>query len=303
MSFDIGEVLSRAVQITWKHKSFWGLVVLPMLVNFIAMPLYLLPFFFWDENGSGLPVVLENPVFFVLFLAFHFVFFIATFILMIYGYSALTLGVVRVERGEQRISFKELLQDAKTYFPRMLGVMFLTTFVIGTAFSAIFFGLTLFGVVTAGIGFICIQPIFLLLYPVMMIVYAFMEQSQAAVVADEMKVMDAISKAWGLTKSNFWRIALISIVVYFGASIVSSIVVMPFMIPFFFFPFLISEPSQIETSMKSFGWIMLAFSVILLPVMAFVQGVTITFMKSAYILVYLRLTRPSNSPVPVEATA
>lgn len=300
MNFDIGEVLSRAVQITWKHKSFWGLVVLPMLVNFIAMPLYLLPFFFWDENGSGLPVVLENPVFFVLFLAFHFVFFIATFILMIYGYSALTLGVVRVERGEQRISFKELLQDAKTYFPRMLGVMFLTTFVIGTAFSAIFFGLTLFGVVTAGIGFICAQPLMFLMYPVMMIIYAFIEQSQAAVVADEMGVMQAIYKSWELLKANFWRLALISLVVYLGVSIVSMIVVMPLMIPFFFFPFLIDANNPNFTTI---GLAMGGYMLVLFPIMALVQGPSITFMKSAYILVYLRLTRPSSSAVPVEATA
>lgn len=300
MNFDIGEVLSRAVQITWKHKSFWGFIILPMLVNFIALPLYFLPLFFLDENGSGAPVIFEKPVFLVLFFAFHAIFFLLTFAIMIYGYSALTLGVVRVERGEQGTTFKELLRDAKKYFPRMLGVMFLTTFTIGTAFSVIIFGLTIFGVITAGIGFICIQPIFILLYPVMMIIYAFIEQTEAAVVADEMGVMEAIRKGWELLKANLWRLALVSLVVYLGISIVSTVVIMPFMVPFFFLPFLIDSNNFDFTTT---GLVMGGFMLILLPIMAFVQGLSITFMKSAYILVYLRLTRSSSSAAPVEAAA
>ncbi len=300
MNFDIGEVLSRSAQITWKNKSFWGFVILPMLVTFMAFPLYFLPFFFLDENGSGAPVIFENPVFLVLFFVFHVVFMLVTFVLMIYGYSALTLGVVRVERGEEGVSFKELLRDAKIYFPRMLGVMFLTTLVIGTVFFVVFMSLTLFGVLTAGIGFICIQPLFIVLYPVMMIVYAFMEQAEAAVVADEMGVMDAIQKGWELLKANFWRLALISIVIYFVVGTISSILVVPFMIPFFFLPFLVETNNFDFTTI---GLVMGGVMLILLPIMAFVQGISITFMKSAYILVYLRLTRSSDSPVQVEATA
>ena len=300
MNFDIGEVLSRAVQITWKNKSFWGFIILPMLVNLLEIPLSFLPIFFLDENGSGTPVIFENPVFFVLFLVFHILFMVATFVLMIYGYSALTLGIVRVGRGEEGISFKELLRDAKTYFPRMLGVMFLTTFVIGTVFSVILFGLALFGVVTAGIGFICIQPIFILLYPVMMVIYAFIEQAEAAVVADEMGVMDAIRKGWELLKANFWRLALLSLVVYFAMSVLSGIIVVPLMIPFFFFPFFI-ESNNFDPTI--FALTMAGIMLVFFPLMALVQGVAITFMKSTYILAYLRLTQKPAAPIVTEAAA
>jgi hypothetical protein len=301
MNFEIGEVLSRAVQITWKHKSFWGFVILPMLVSFIAIPLYFIPLFFLSEDGAGVPIIFENPVFLVLFFAFQIIFFLVTFVLMIYGYSALTLGIVRVERGEERTTFKELLQDAKTYFPRMLGVMFLTTFAIGIVFSAMFACLALFGVLTAGIGFICVQPFFILLYPLMMVVYAFIEQSQAAVVADEMEVMQAIRKGWELLQANFWGLILISIVIYFGMSILSMIIVMPFMVPFFFFPFLIDMNNFDPTTL---GLVMGGFMLFLFPIMALVQGLSITFMKSAYTLVYLRIAKPQdNVPVVAEANA
>lgn len=301
MSFDIGEVLSRAVQITWKNKSFWGLVILPMLVNFLGIPLYFLPLFFLDENGSGMPIFIENPLFLVFFFIFHFIFILVTIVLATYGYSALTLGIVRLERGGERVAFKELLLDAKTYFPRMLGVMFLTTFVIGAIFSAIFGCMTLFGIVTAGIGFICIQPLFILMYPVMFILQAFMEQAQAAVVADGMGVMESLTKGWELLKANFWRLALLSLVVYFAMSVLSGIIVAPFMIPFFFFPFFL-ESSNFDPT--TFGLAMLGIMLVFFPLMALVQGVAITFVKSAYILAYLRLTKPQDAPPAIaEANA
>ena len=300
MNLNIGEVLSRAVQITWRNKSYWGLVILPMLVNFVGIPLYFIPLFFLDENGSGVPVFFENPVFIVFFFIFHIVFILLTITLATYGYSALALGIVRLERGEEKTSFKQLLLDAKTYFPRMLGIMFLTTFVIGAIFSAIFGCMTLFGIVTAGIGFICVQPLFILMYPVMFILQAFMEQAQAAVVADGMGVTEALTKAWELLKTNFWRLALLSLVVYFAMSVLSGIIVAPFMIPFFFFPFFLESNNFDPTT---FGLAMIGIMLILFPLMALVQGVAVTFMKSVYILVYLRLTGSPSSAVLVEATA
>ena len=138
----------------------------------------------------------------------------------------------------------------------------------------------------------------------MLVVYAFMEQSQAAVVADEMGVIQAIVKGWELLRSNFWRLMLVSLIVYVGVGIVSGILIIPFMIPFFSVPFLI-ESSFFDTGPRSFGLIMAGFMLLLLPVMTFVQGITITFMKSAYVLVYLRLTRPrdDNAPIALETNA
>ncbi len=298
MNFEIGEVLSRSVQVTWRHKSFWGLVILPMLLSFVAIPFYFIPVIA-DINSPDSLVFFDNPVFIALFFIFHVVFILFTFLLMAYGYSALTLGIVRVERGEEGISFKELLQDGRKYFPRMLGVMLLTTFGIGLIFFALFACMTLFGMVTAGIGFICIQPFIIVLYPVMMLVYAFMEQAQAAVVVDELGVMEALTKGWELLKANLWRLALISLVIYLGAGFVSSLVVVPFMLPLFFFPFLFESNSFDPTV---FGLAMGGYMLVLFPLMALVQGVAITFMKSAYVVAYLRLTRPSDQPVPVGAT-
>jgi hypothetical protein len=302
MNFEFGEVLSRAVQITWKHKVFWGFIILPMLAGFLIVPLTLSPIFLMDGGSFGSPSYFENPIFIVLFIGLHLMLALASLVLTAIGYSSLTLGIVRAERGEDGLTFKGLLQDGMKYFPRMLGVMLLLAVGISLIFFSIFACGALFGMVTAGIGFICIQPLILALYPVMVVLYALIEQSQAAIVADDLGVTQAIAKGWELLRANFWRYVLISLIVHLGIGILSSIVLMPFMLPFFFLPFLM-DSSIFDSGPQAFGLIIAGSMLILLPVMAVVQGVTITFMKSAYVLVYLRLAHSSNAPITPGANA
>lgn len=294
MNFDFGEVLSRAWQITWKHKVLWLFSALPALVSFLVLPLVFVPIFIMGADSRGNPVILEQPLFIALFVVVNIIFSLLSFVLYAVGTSSVTLGILRSEEGTTQLRPRDLFNDSRKYLGRILGVILLMGLGISAVFLALFSCMALFGVVTAGIGFICMQPLFIVLYPVMMILYAVIEQSQAAVVVDDMGVLEAITRGWNLVKENFWRFLLISLIVYFGITFLSSIVVLPFMTPFFFIPFLIDNP-QIELNTQSLILIVAAASMILLPVMALVQGITITYMKSTYILVYLRLTRGSTS--------
>jgi hypothetical protein len=304
MSFELGDVLTRAIQIAWRNRILWLFSALPSAISFLILPVMIVPMIFFGMDSRGNLLLFENPWFLVLFVAANILISVLAFVLYIVSTCSVTLGVLRAENGEASLSFRGLLGDGMKYFTRILGVGLLFGVGISILFVAIFFGMVLIGVITAGIGFICAQPLILVLYPVMMMAYAFIEEAQAGVVADDMGVLEAIARAWSLIKAHFWRILLITLVVYFGVSILSSIVVLPFMVPFFFFPFFL-DASQAETGMRSFGLIMAAFGVILLPVMILVQGITITLMKSAYVLVYLRLTRPrdDNAPITIEANA
>jgi hypothetical protein len=113
-------------------------------------------------------------------------------------------------------------------------------------------------------------------------------------------VTDAIRRGWELVRANFWRIVLISLVVYVGVGILSSVVMLPLMSPFFFFSFLM-DGGQFDPSPRTMILFMGGFSLLFLPMMAFVQGIGITFLKSTYALVYLRLTKPQdNAPVVLD---
>ena len=297
MNFDFGEILSSAFKITWKHKIFWLFSALPVLVSFLIFPLIFVPVFFMDPGLNSEPYFLENPIYIVLFIGISIVISIFSFVLFSISYSAVPLGVIRADEGAEKFTFNELFNDSKKYWLRVLGVMLVISLGVSLVFMVIFGCMILFGAVTAGIGFICVMPIYLLLYPVMMVLYAYIEVSQVGVVVDDLGVTDAIKRGWELVRANFWRIVLISLIVYLGIGFLSGMLMFPLMAPFFFIPFLM-DGGQGELNPRIMMLFMGGFSLLFLPVMALVQGITITFLKSTYTLVYLRLTGPQNN-VPV----
>jgi hypothetical protein len=303
MNFDFGEVISRSFQITWKHKIFWLFNLLPVLVSFLYFPFMFVPILFMDEGSSASPFFIESPVYIFLFVAFSMLVTLLSYVLYGVSSASVIFGVIRADGGTERFTFNKLLSDSKPYWWRVLGVMLLISLGAGLVFLVIFGCMALLGVVTAGIGFVCVQPLFLLMYPLMLILYGIIEESQVAVVVNDLGVMDAVKRGWELVRANFWRIVLISFIVYLVIGLVSSIIMFPFMLPFFSLPFFM-ESGQFEPNPRMMALFMGGFSCIFFPVIAFIQGITITFMKSTYTIVYLRLTKPQdNAPVALEANA
>jgi hypothetical protein len=298
VTLDIGEVLTRAWQITWRHKVLWLFSALPVLLSFLIFPFVSLPIFFMDQDPFGNRSLLDEPLYILLLVGFSIFISLLSFLLYGISSSSVLLGVLRADEGSEQIRFRELLNDGKKYWWRVLGVMLLVGLGISVILMVVFGCMLLFSILTAGIGFICMQPLMLLMYPTMMVLYGFIEETQAAVVVDELGVMDAIRRGWELVRSNFWPIVLISLIVYLGIGFLSAIVMLPFMMPFFFVP-IFMETQQVDFNSRTLMLIMGGFSLVLLPVMALVQGITITFLKSTYTLVYLRLTRPAGAPQPV----
>jgi len=288
MDFDFGEILTRALKITWKHKVLWLFSAMPTIMSFLFVPFMFLPIFFSETDPYREPFFVDQPVYVLLFIGFSL--FISALSVVLYGISssAVTLGVLQVDGGTEKLGTGKLFEDSKPYWWRVLGVLLLIGIGISFIFMVIFGCMTMIGTVTVGLGFICMMPLFLVIYPIMMVLYGFIEISQAAVVVDDIGVTDAIRRGWELVKVNFWRILLISFIVYMGISILSSIIVLPFMTPFFFFPFLM-EGGQFEPNPRTMMLFMGGFSLILFPVMAVIQGITITFLKSTYMIVYLSL--------------
>ena len=290
MNFDFGEVLSRSFQIAWKHKILWAFSALPMLVSFLIFPVVFVPIFFMQDGSFGNSSFIENPLVVLSFILFSVVVSIISYALYGIASSSVILGVVRADEGAERFTFNELLTESRSYWWRVLGVMLLVGFGVGLAFTIIFGCMMLFGAVTVGIGFICIQPLFLLMYPLMMVLYGFIEESQVAVVAEDLGVTDAVRRGWELMRANFWRILLISLIVYLGLGVISSVIMLPFMSPMFAIPFFM-DGGQFEPTSRTILLIMSGFGCIFFPVMAFIQSIFMTFLKSAYTILYLRLTR------------
>ncbi len=300
MNFDFGEVLTRAGQITWRHKNLWLAGIVISLIGFLSAPISLLfnpSFTDPSEISRQLPsILLVNGL--VILLS------ILSIPFYVIGVTIPSLGTVQVEKGSGKLNFGELLKGAFPYFWRILGIYLLialgTTMVV-MVFAAI---IAFLSVITFGFGAVCAFPLMLLFIPLWILVYALMEQGIAAIVVDNLNFSSALQRAWELVKKNLGVMALISIIIYLGSMIVGMIISVPMMIPMFGFIFnnMTAEPDMqaFQSLTRNMVWWMLAFS----PIYAVFQGILLTFMQAAWTLTYMRLTQPQvNAPVTLEANA
>ncbi|MDO9301191.1 MAG: hypothetical protein Q7T89_07400 [Anaerolineales bacterium] len=292
MNFDYSSVLTRAGQITWKHKSIWGLLILPMLVAFLPFVLFSIFFLIVMTITEGdMPEAMLVVVAIVLLLT-SIISTVVNYAVRSASISAATLGIIRAERGEGSTKFMDLLRDGTPYFWRILGVMLVINLTLGLVFTVFFMLAFLLILVTIGMASICLQPIMILLTPLMFLMIGVLESAQIAVIAEDMKVMDAIKHALQVVRTHVWKYVIITLIIYFGSSILTSFIITPLMLPVFIVPFLIGLGQ--EMSMQSVALISVLFFCIFFPVMMLVSSVLGVFMKASLDITYLRLARPAE---------
>lgn len=307
MNFNFGEVLARAWQITWKHKSLWLAGALVALVGFVAAAIGMAVNPQYASMNDPAEVSRQLPLILLSSAASIFIS-ILSIPLTVLAMTIPSLGTVQLERGGERARFGELLKGSLPYFWRILGIFMVV--MIGTFIVTIVLVgcITLLSVLTFGVGALCFIPVMILLIPVWIVVYALMEQGMSAIVVDNLGFSAALQRAWDLVKTNALVMVLISLIIYLGSAIVSMIISIPIMIPIFGFMMEIiraggqtqPDPQMIQDFNRNLmGW-MLAFS----PLYAIFQGIVYAFMQSVWTLTYMRLTRPQgNPPVIIEANA
>lgn len=302
MNFNFGEVLTRASQITWRHKNLWLAGIIFTLVSFLSMPVSLIfnPSFssFSDpsEVNRQLPMILLANGLIILLS-------ILSIPVYVIGLSIPSLGTLQLERGSEKLNFGELIKGVFPYFWRILGIVLLVglgIFLVVMALMACIIFVSLF---TMGLGALCAFPIFILFIPLGILVYAIVEQGISAILVDNLGISSALQRAWELVKKNLGVMALMSIIIYVGSIVVSMIISVPMMIPVFGFMFNMgSEPDM--QSLENFSRNMILWTLAFSPFYAVFQGLLLTFMQSAWMLTYMRLTKPQdNAPVIVEANA
>ncbi|GAB1471325.1 hypothetical protein MASR2M66_22030 [Chloroflexota bacterium] len=289
MNFDYGNVLTRALQITWKHKSFWLFMMLPMLIGSILFFAFIVPVFLLDGNEDMMGLVMAAWMGVVALVM------IASFLVSTAGMASLTLGILRVERGEGSTSFMDLVRDGFAYFGRALGVMLIIQLTIGLFFTVFFLCIGALTAVTMGIAAICLQPVMILLTPLSLLVVAVMYGALVAVIDEDLGALEAVKRAGQVVREHVWKFIIISLIVYFGTSIISSIFIFPAMLPVMAGPILME--SGMDMSGQPVILIMLVFACIFFPLMSLMTGISGAFMTSALGLTYLRLSRPAGNEV------
>ena len=298
MKFDFGEVLGRMWKIGWNHKVLWLWQILPGLFAGVLMPFMFIanPAFAmflpepWNRYANETWVMAA-------FVALSFIIMIPIMFVGIVAQLTTTYGAVKVEKGAEKLAFRELFSESLPYFWRVLGLyaifggtwmLIWFAFMAITAFSSIF---------TFGLASLCVMPLFLLAIQILILGYSVLELAQVAIIADNMGTMEAISHGWKLFRANWLSVILLMVILYFALTMLSSIFVFPMMFPMMLFP--LGMESQ-----GNFNNLMLVFLFVFFPIMILfmyaVQGILMAFFQSAWAVAYMRLSHNVNLPIVLE---
>ena len=244
---DYGEILGTAWKTIWKHKVLWifgilagcargaavaepvvaaagGTILIrgssssPELQRYMG---YMANIGQWVVNNLWVVVALALLLVVLIILAIF---------LGIIGRIALIRGVFRVDGGAERLAFGELFQESRPFFWRVFGL----SIAVGVAFLIVLAPIITVGALTAGIGFLCLLPLICLLVPLAWIAGVIVQQADAAMVIEDLSLMDGVRRAWTLAKKNLGPLLiiwLITIVIGFVGGILIALPLLIVAIP------------------------------------------------------------------------
>lgn len=304
MNFNFGEVLTRAGQIIWKHKVLWifgifagcgrgggggsgggqvsgsGDQPFPQIEQLV------------QQIGQWIQ---ENPWIVAIFILLVIVLVIVSIFLGTIGRIGLIRGTYQAEVGAERLNFGQLFSESMPYFWRVFGLSLL----LGLIALLVFIPLALLGVITAGIGLICILPLICILIPVLWVASVVIEQANAAIVLENLGIGNGVRKGWEVVRANLGPIILLALIIFIGSGVVGFIIAIPLLaavVPLIFGA-INDNPNPV--------WITVLCGVAYFPVLLVLSGILSAYIQSVWTLTYMRLTAtpPDNAPVVREANA
>jgi hypothetical protein len=204
MKIDLGKILTRSWQIIWNYKVLWVFGIFAGFANGGS----------GSNSNSGSSNNGDSPSFgnsdqFIeqageFFQQYMLIIIAVCLVLVLLSFAFYALGmmgrigilkgVYKVEGGAASLMFAELWSESMPYFWRFFGLNFL----VGLAFFIILLPAIVIGVATAGVGFACLLPLICLLIPVGWAVSIILEQAQAAIVAEDLSMMDGFKRGWAI---------------------------------------------------------------------------------------------------------
>ena len=307
MNFNFGEVLTRAWQIIWRHKVLWIFGIFagcgrgsgggggggggngtgPGNQPFPQLEQFFNQLGQWIEDN---PWIVAVAILFVLALVLISIF------LGTIGRIGLIRGTYQAETGTERLNFGELFSGSTPYFWRVFGLS-LIIFLIAIL---IFVPLALFGVLTAGIGLICVLPLICILIPLLWALSVVIEQANAAIVIDNLGIGDGLRKGWDIVRANVGPIILLALIIFIGSGVIGFIIAIPIIAAIF--PLIFSAASNNANP----AWITVVCCAVYFPILILLSGILNAYVQSVWALTYMRLTaKPpqDDAPVVLEANA
>jgi hypothetical protein len=309
---DIGNVLSRAWQIIWKHKVLWIFGILAGCSGggggsgngFRSsyrgnLPQQWEPFAQQFQNIPQwqIAIIVGVIILIILFLV------VVGIFLSTIGRIGLVRGTQQAESGAASLTFGELFSGSMPYFWRVFGL----NLVVGLAVSIIAILIALMAVLgtvaTLGLGLFCIIPLVCVLVPVLWFVGVIVEQASIAIVMENLGIMDGLRRGWEVVRANLGTMIVMALILVLGVGGIGGfIIALP--VALIVLPALIgvaiNEGRVTGGSLVLAGVCFIAY----LPVLLVLSGILRSYIESAWTLTFMRLTAKPVAPTePVEPAA
>jgi hypothetical protein len=308
MNFDFGNVLTRAWQIIWKHKILWIFGIFagcsrggdgggdgnrynpnnpPSFGDGRQLEQFGQQISQWLEHNLWIIAVIIAAVLFLIVLSI----FLGTI-----GRIGLIRGTYQAETGAASLSFGTLFKESLPYFWRVFGLSLL----VGLAFLVVLLPIIVIGILTAGVGILCLLPLICILIPLAWIVATLLEQAYAAIVIDNLGIFDGLRRGWEVCISNLGAIIVMALILWIGSLVLGIIIALPIIASLLPLVFGLIAGGRNPTPFIIAGLCFVAY----LPLLILLNGILTAYLQSAWALTYLRLTRPKeNLPISVESNA
>ncbi len=292
---DYGNILTQSWKTIWKHKVilwFGMLMAIPTVLMGILMGGFFYffteeSFFSTLESGSAEPDAFL--IFFIIFALSMVLLTIFSYATMVFSFTGTLKGTYNLRDEETTISFRELWDASLPFVWRIFGIIVIVFIAIFGFIGIFFFVGAIFGVLTAGLGFLCLMPFILLLIPFELLAFLFAAIAMAVVIAEDIGIFDALRRAREIMKQKFWHLILMGIIVAFIIWVLSMITMIPmqaaqfaFMMPTISDPYL-QDPT---TFFRPYAILMMIF----IPVSGIVQSLSMAYANAVWIFSYLDIT-------------
>jgi len=281
-----GNILKKTWQAVWGYKAILGFGLAMTLIpgGFAMLLLGFLVFSPWfGIGGIGQftdmnSLVLSGLIIFSI---------LVSIVITSVGYAGILKGIVLAERDVEQITFIDLWNGGGPYVLRIIGFNLL----IGAGISALVLIPALLGMITAGVGFLCVGPLMCLILPISILGRLLMDLGMPAVVADDLGLFAAFGRAWRVIRENLGAVVVMGLILYLIQMGLATVLYLPLnFAPGLLIIPLAQDTTDPDTIFRTFIILMEAG----MPVILLIQGALLTFLQSAWMQFYLRLDPAPN---------
>ncbi len=295
---DIGNVLSRAWQIVWKHKVLW---IFGILVGCGSgggggsnafqgstrreAPQQFQPLQRAFENLTDAQIALIVATVIVVVL----VLVVVAIFLSTIGRIGLIRGTQQAEGGALSLAFGDLFSGSTPFFWRVFGLNLL----IGLASAIVLIALVALGVLgtmaTFGLGALCFIPLICIVIPLLWFVSVITEQASIAIVLENLSILDGLRRGWEVVRANLGTVIVMALILILGVGGLGSFIIgLPLV--FIVIPAVVGAMAGTQRALG--GGLLIAglCFVAYLPFFLILSGILRAYIESAWTLTFMRLS-------------